>query len=66
MSIKEFPGKVVILRKMCDICKLEMQRNKNAEKPGKWGLVDVFEFRCKNGHVDTDTKSYPTWEVRNA
>lgn len=63
MSIKAYEGQVVILRKMCDLCSLEMERNKNAEKKGEWGEVRVYEFRCKNGHVDTDTRN-PSWEVR--
>lgn len=64
MPIRAEPGRIVILRKMCDLCSLEMERNKSAEKAGKWGLPDVYEYRCKNGHVDSDEISYPKWEIR--
>lgn len=62
--IRAEPARVVILRKMCDLCNLEMTRNKNAEKEYEWGVEQIYEYRCKNGHVDSDKRSYPTWEVR--
>lgn len=69
MAIRWRPAEVVMLHKFCDVkgCDLEMEEQAHLRPPLEIGTNYEnyrYQYRCPNGHVATDRRIYPRWEVR--
>jgi len=65
MPIKWKPAEVRMLHKYCDHpgCELEMTRNQSREVLDKYNFPIQYEYRCTAGHVSSEDKLYPRWDV---
>ena len=69
MTIKWRPAHVVMLHKFCDVkgCGLEMQEQEDQRPPINFSSNKpyIYQYRCPNGHVDSDKSLFPRWSVRS-